>query len=593
MTALVNQSALWTGLASVAQECVVLLVFFATWSITRSYSQTKAVDPEKRQNQKTKETKDPVAIAQVIQQLCTDQFTRALRMYRDLVKKDLDKVIVEESFYTAMIEAAVRVGKSDVATEIIQRMVTNGLEPSSAFLLSLFKMLAARKLYSECVNAYSTFGVGHSPDPIVYSCLVLAASEATDVSLARRIVDQQQMGSREALPLVRAYVRTGDWQAAVSLVQSFLTRGVIVENIVLNTALAACSKFAAAVPAMQNLLDEVATFEETSKSSILDIVSYNTLMKAHAKNRDVKACFALLDIIMKRSAPDGVTFSTLLDVCVQQDEHDLVSVALERMTSSGVEMTCVLMTTLMKGFVRSQRLDKALELYCTMKAGNVKPDMITYSLLIKACCDQGQMEKALQVLEDLLQSGCTVDDIVFTHLIDGCCQVSNVLLAEQLFRDMIKAKIKPTVYTLTGLVKVYGKCGMSEKAMAFVASMEQSYGVAPTVVVYTCVVSGLLRQKKYPEAYTCFQQMMERCELDTHCVQTMLYGLGEGMMWSQYNDVAAQFLARGVPPLSPECLNHALLQMADKGSAQSARVLHGMMQKYGVEVQEPVRQKLQ
>lgn len=45
------------------------------------------------------------------------------------------------------------------------------------------------------------------------------------------------------------------------------------------------------------------------------------------------------------------------------------------------------------------------------------------------------------------------------------------------------------------------------------------------------------------EAYTCFQQMMERCELDTHCVQTMLYGLGEGMMWSQYNDVAAQFLS--------------------------------------------------
>lgn len=55
------------------------------------------------------------------------------------------------------------------------------------------------------------------------------------------------------LPIVDFVFR----QAAVSLVQSFLTRGVIVENIVLNTALAACSKFAAAVPAMQNLLDEV------------------------------------------------------------------------------------------------------------------------------------------------------------------------------------------------------------------------------------------------------------------------------------------------------------------------------------------------
>merc|ERR1719335_921534 len=95
----------------------------------------------------------------------------------------------------------------------------------------------------------------------------------------------------------------------------------------------------------------------------------------------------------------------------------------------------------------------------------VKPDMITYSLLIKAHCDAGAMDAALHVLEDMLQARCAVDDIVFTHLIDGCCQVSNVQLAEKLFRDMVAAKIQPSIYAITGLVKVYGKCGCSEKAM--------------------------------------------------------------------------------------------------------------------------------
>ena len=44
--------------------------------------------------------------------------------------------------------------------------------------------------------------------------------------------------------------------------------------------------------------------------------------------------------------------------------------------------------------------------------------------------------------------------------------------------------------------EVYGKCGQSQKAKELLDSMEDLYGVKPTVVVYTCLISGLLRQKK-------------------------------------------------------------------------------------------------
>ena len=49
--------------------------------------------------------------------LCHEQFTRALRLYRDLVKSGRDKEIHDEAFYTALVESSIRVGKADVAEQ--------------------------------------------------------------------------------------------------------------------------------------------------------------------------------------------------------------------------------------------------------------------------------------------------------------------------------------------------------------------------------------------------------------------------------------------------------------------------------------------
>merc|ERR1719352_509226 len=127
-----------------------------------------------------------------------------------------------------------------------------------------------------------------------------------------------------------------------------------------------------------------------SDGESIDVVSYNTMLKAYAVTGNVKAVFtAFEDFVATGMEPDDVTFSTLLDVCIDEDEHVLASVALERMSDANVPMNCVAMTTLMKGFVRSRRRDKAMELYSSMKqhSSSVKPDMITYSMLIKAHCD--------------------------------------------------------------------------------------------------------------------------------------------------------------------------------------------------------------
>merc|ERR1719502_1477287 len=326
------------------------------------------------------------------------------------------------------------------------------------------------------------------------------------------------------------------------------------------------------------------------------------MMKALARSGDVEGCFKLLEkLVQNGTEPDDVSFSTLLDVCIDEDEHQLASVALERMASAGLQMNCIVMTTLMKGFIRSKRLDKAMQLYDSMRATNsqVKPDMITHSMLIKAHCDSHDMGTALKILEDMLESECTVDDVVFTHLIEGCCQVNNVRLAEKLFADMRPANIKPSIYTLNGLVKVYGKCGMSEKALDLVERMEEDYGIKPTVVVFTCLVSGLIRQKKHLDAWKTFKRMGEILRPDNQSTQTMLVGLADGQLWKEFIELAEQAVQNYKPTQErykprpgtsarpngvPECLNYGLSAMLNRSKVTQARQLYALMVKQEIEV---------
>jgi len=568
-----------------AGEIVILSIFFLTWVVVNYVTKSKQKESKdgRSAKPKAKRKQTPEELSQVIVGLCQEQFTRGLRLYREVVKNDQDKEIRDEAFYTALVEASIRVGKADVAEQIIQRMHANGMVPSISFMQSLLKLFAARKCFAECLRAWDLFEP--APDQVVYSCLTLASAETGSVSLCRDFLKLNSqhftVTSRDYIPLLRLHARRRDYNSAAADLRLIMQQGLDLETIACNTALSVLVH-APDMGLMEALLREVKDYERKGSKTVVDIVSYNTMMKSAARRRDVKACFKILeDIQAAKLDADDVTFSTLLDVCIDENEHELASVALEQMCESGVKMNCVLLTTLMKGFIRSKHLDKAMALFDTMRSeqSQVKPDMITYSMLIKAQCDALDMGKALQILEDMLQNSCDVDDVVFTHLIEGCCHVNNVALGEKLFKDMLMANIKPSLYTLTAMVKVYGKCGVSEKAWELVRSMEERFGLRPTVVIYTCLISGLLRQKKHSDAYAAFCWMRRSGgNPDGQCVSTIISGLAEGGMWGELQEVVTEALGR-MPGLRLhlDALNSALMHLLNAGEGQRAHALFAQL----------------
>jgi len=273
----------------------------------------------------------------------------------------------------------------------------------------------------------------------------------------------------------------------------------------------------------------------------------------------------------------------LLDKCMSSNDTNAANTVVDLLVRGDRPVDTVMCTLFIKGLVRAQKLPKAFELYEEMKRRNcegARPDIVTYSVLIKAFVDTHDLERALLLVEDMGAAGHAPDDIILTHLLEGCRYVGNHALGKRLFTDMLAAGVKPSEFTLITMVKLHGRCGAHEEAYELVANWEKTHGSAPSVIHYTCLMSGCLRTKQYDQAWRAYQLMMEKnIHPDETTMATLIPGMAAGQQWERVLALATQAL-KSAPPIAVagETLNNALSQMRlASGQAVHAAQLQGMM----------------
>jgi len=247
-------------------------------------------------------------------------------------------------------------------------------------------------------------------------------------------------------------------------------------------------------------------------------------------------------------------------------------------------------TLFIKGLVRAQKLPKAMELYEEMKKRShegARPDIVTYSVLIKAFVDAHDLERALMLVEDLTSAGHMPDDIILTHLLEGCRYVGNHALGKRLFDDMLAAGVKPSEFTLITMVKLHGRCGAHDEAYRLVAGWQEKHGLKPSVIHYTCLISGCLRTKNYDQAWNAYSLMMDVNVLpDETTMATLFPGMVAAQHWERVLSLAQHALRSSTRVnIAAETLNNGLSQMRmASGQAMQADLLQSMMQEAHVRV---------
>mmetsp|Transcript_61639 Transcript_61639/g.198549 ORF Transcript_61639/g.198549 Transcript_61639/m.198549 type:complete len:630 (+) Transcript_61639:142-2031(+) len=523
---------------------------------------------------------------QMLKHLEQREFTRALNLYRTLERDGRDRQFGVE-LYSAFIQSAIRVGKVDVVERMLRAMKRSGTAPTLQFWQTTLKMLSSRKHFSACLSAHSLFGQQIPTDKVVFSCLINAALEvgATDraAAMLRRYGDAD-IDPKDHVLFFRTYVALKDVDAAEAI---FRKLGSKVSTLMLNLLLLTCVNARQPRRAL-DFLHECHEIEKALEEKVVDVVSYNTVIKGFAQASQPGECFQCLHAMAAHGlAPDDITFGTLLDACIVDNDMSAAHEIVNLLMGSDRPMDTVMCTLFIKGLVRAGCLPKALELYDEMKRREgARPDIVTYSVLIKALVDQHDLERALLLVKDMCAAGHSPDDIILTHLLEGCRHAGNHALGKQLFEDMLAGGVKPSEFTLVTMLKLHGRCGAHREAHDLVASWEAQHGLKPSVIHYTCLMSGCLRTKNYDQAWSAFELMGANGVMaDGTAIATLLPGMVAAQQWERVLTLARWALNAPSPVAIPaESLNNALSQMLAAGRSRHVEHLQALMQEAGVPI---------
>lgn len=474
----------------------------------------------------------------IMQKLAHREFTAALNLYRQYERDGLANHFTSEKMYSLFIQSAVRVGKLDVVDKMLDHVVRNQMAPTVEFWHSTLKMLSSRKQFSTCLHIFDVYPEIIPNDKVILSCLINAALECGVPEQSKPMLARYKecgLDAADHVTAFRAYVALGAAEDAVELLRKMQGgTSVLMVNLVL-----LCLINKKMPERALEVLREVHVWERSSRGGRLaDVVSYNTVVKGFVQSGDLAKCFECVQSMQDYGLePDDVTLTTMLESCLvdQTSMDDLVGLLKRTDRKTPIDIgTCNLF---IKGLLRVDGLPKAAELYEALKQSAVigcAPNVVTYSMLIRAYVDQKDVEKALHVLSDMGAAGHMPDEIIFSHLLEGCRLVGNHALGVRIFEDMLKSGVVPTEYTLTNMVKLHGRCRALEDAYQLVAEWESKFGQKPTVIHYTCLMSGCLRQKSYDLAWAAYELMeKQKVRPDETTLGTLLPAMAQAKQWAR------------------------------------------------------------
>lgn len=606
-------------LGEISQELIVLGVFLVSYALWRSLGQhTKkvraaqklasvSVGPRKSSTGSAPQrgiapkirrvSENTKAIeAQILQHLEQQEFTRALNVYR-VQERDNIEHNFSEDFYLSFLQSAVRVGKTDVVERLLRSLKRSGMTPSLVFWQTMLKMLSSRKHYQTCLSIYTLFARAVPSDKVVFSCLINAALEVGVPERASSMLDQYAQADldiKDHVLFFRAYVVLKDVDSSEAL---FRKLGSKATTLMLNLMLLTCAHAGQAERALE-LLEFAHQLEAQNslEKPLVDVVSYNTVMKGLAQAGSTSRGFECVREMSRRGIePDDITFATLLDACIEDNNVDAVGEVVSLFTGSNRRLGTVMCTLFIKGLVKANCVPKALELYDEMRQrAGAGPDIITYSVLIKALVDQRDLDRALRLVEDMAKDGHAPDDIILTHLLEGCRHAGNHDLGKKLFDTMLASGLKPSEVTLVTMLKLHGRVGAHQEAHDLVASWEAKHDSKPSVIHYTCLMSGCLRTRSYDLAWSAYELMCKSgVKPDGTTLSTLMPGMVAARQWNRVIILARQALTTSQGNVPPETFSNALSQMLAVGRLdKQVEELRSLMEKANVPIPDRSGRKI-
>jgi len=352
------------------------------------------------------------------------------------------------------------------AEEII-RFVQAGSGMSIALYSALMKVYAYSGMYDKACNLYAKIKEdGLEPDAMMYGCLMKFSVECGRTKLSQELSEKVSvLDIQNYMSLIRAAGRDRDVDGAFAVIKRLKDNGVTPDAIAFNCVVDVCVK--AGDMARARVL-----VQEMKEHGLLDIITYNTLLKGYVASRNLPAAKSVL----------------------------------EEMSKAGLEPNDVSYNCLLNSAASSGNLNEAWQIVEQMEKSKVRPDHYTVSIMFKAIKHEKNPRNVQKALDFLEKSGInpTSDEILLNTVLETYIRHKETRRLETILAEFEKSEMRPSVPIYGSIIKAYANLKRVDKCWHYWDEMQNQRGLEPNDIAWGCMLDALVVNNRVDDAIALF-----------------------------------------------------------------------------------------
>jgi len=308
--------------------------------------------------------------------------------------------------------------------------------------------------------------------------------------------------------MIRNCATEKNLKGAFGVFESLEQSGVDLNSVIYNTVLDACVE-------CQDLNAAESWVDRMKTDGMTDVVTFNTLIKAHLQNGNFRKARSLMEEMRKQDLqPNRVTFNELINAMVskggdsrRKEMWDLV----DEMKCADVKPNQVTISILLKNLNYYSGEADILKTMDLIKTMDEPMDEVLLSSVVEACVRIGKpdlLEAQLKQLQDSTPIAINGSH-TYGSLIKAYGHAKDVAGIWRCWKEMRSRHIKPTSITLGCMIEAIVNTGDTEGAFDLIHQIQDDDQCCGAInsVIYCSVLKGFTREKKIDRVWTVYEEM--------------------------------------------------------------------------------------
>ncbi|KAL2521409.1 Pentatricopeptide repeat-containing protein [Forsythia ovata] len=375
-------------------------------------------------------------------------------------------------------------------------LLKNGVFPSCPFLSNTFVNFYAKcHLFSEAHLAFVQISY---KDTVSWNCLINAYSQLSLRRYSLLALELfKKMLQHHTLP--NSHTFAGILSSAAMLEDSMIAHQAhsFVVKLVDSYDVFVYSSLLNVYCKLGNLNDSRKLFDEMAEKNS---VTWATMISGYALHRLTKEAFCLFRMMIAGEG-EGVNefvLTSVLSAFVSPEFVDIGKQVHSFAIKTGLLSIVSVGNAVVTMYAKCESLDDAVRAFELSIAKN----SITWSAMITGYAQSGNSEKALTLFKEMHFCGMKPSEYTLVGVLNACSDSDAIYEGKQVHGYLVKLGFESQLYIMTALVDMYAKCGSINYARKGF-----DYLLEPDLVLWTSMIGGYVQNGDNESAINLYCRM--------------------------------------------------------------------------------------